>query len=90
MIAAFFVAHPSEIVARRRNESRPRRDARASRGAISLRTLLRAQSLRGHNGIGRTSPFDCFSGIRDVGKRLTSWGQNDPDEILRCLRRMPD
>ena len=46
--------------------------ARASREAISLRTLLRAQSLRGHNGIGRTSPCDLISGIRDVGKRYAS------------------
>ena len=46
----------------------PKENARASREAISLRTLLRAQSLRGHNGTW--SYLDTESvGIRDVGKR---------------------
>ena len=53
MMTRLHVGTPERDVAVRRNESRGRReatDARASREAISLRTLLRAQSLRGHNG----------------------------------------
>ena len=50
MMAIAMLAHPRLDVAIRRNGLRPLRDARASREAISLRTLLRAQSLRGHNG----------------------------------------
>jgi len=47
---------PETCVAPRRNVVRPLRDARASREAISLRTLLRAQSLRGHNGTAGPPP----------------------------------
>src|SRR5215831_2096201 len=55
---ASLLAHPSVNVATRRNGLRSpfgelfpqEANARASREAISLRTLLRAQSLRGHNG----------------------------------------
>jgi hypothetical protein len=56
MMARLFCGTPEAIVAIRRNGLRalramnPKGDARASREAISLRTLLRAQSLRGHNG----------------------------------------
>ena len=52
---------------------RPLRDARASREAISLRTLLRAQSLRGHNGTAGPPPnlrWTIFGGIRDVRLRV--------------------
>ncbi len=65
MMAALLVGTPELNVAARRNGPCPLRDARASREAISLRTLLRAQSLRGHNGTGR--PPHGPSGIRDVG-----------------------
>ena len=58
MMARLLCGTPETSVAIRRNGLRPLRDTRASREAISLRTFLRAQSLRGHNGIGRTSPFD--------------------------------
>ena len=51
MMAALLMAHPS-VMSRfvGTNRVAAKADARASREAISLRTLLRAQSLRGHNG----------------------------------------
>jgi hypothetical protein len=58
--------------------TRPLWDARASREAISLRTLLRAQSLRGHNGTAGPPPNLCWTlsvasgmlGLRWLSSRL--------------------
>ena len=83
------VGTPETCVAPRRNVMRPLRDARASREAISLRTLLRAQSLRGHNGTAGPPPnlrWTIFGGIRDV--RLTSPVSSDADKASHP--RVPD
>jgi hypothetical protein len=82
---------PETCVATRRNGSRaleknPKSDVRASREAISLRTLLRAQSLRGHNGTAGPPPnlrWTVFGGIRDVRQNTDCIGLFGLNTVLR-------